>query len=72
MRPMRPPDPEDGQEDVEELVDAPDFEEDAEEDAPILPEGLGALGQLAAGVIVVAVLLAAFIFGSALLRRLFG
>lgn len=48
----------------------PDLDEP--DDEPIVPEGLGAFGQLAAGVIVVAVLLAAFIFGSALLRRLFG
>lgn len=41
-------------------------------DEPISPEGLGAIGQLAAAVIVVALLLAAFIGGSAFLRRLFG
>jgi len=45
---------------------------DETDDEPIVPEGLGALGQLAAGVIVVAVLLTALIFGSAFLRRLFG
>ena len=39
---------------------------------PVSPEGLGAIGQLATAVVVVAVLLAAFIFGSAFLRRLFG
>jgi hypothetical protein len=39
---------------------------------PISPEGLGAIGQLAMAVIVVAILVAAFIFGSAFLRRLFG
>jgi len=42
------------------------------DDSPAFPEGLGALGQLATAVIVVAVLLAALIFGSAFLRRLFG
>jgi hypothetical protein len=45
---------------------------DEVDDEPIVPEGLGAIGQLAAGVIVVALLLAALIFGSAFLRRLFG
>ena len=42
------------------------------DDEPALPEGLGALGQLATAVIVVALLLAALIFGSAFLRRVFG
>ena len=45
---------------------------DEEPDIPAPPTGLGALGQLAMAVIVVALLLAAFIFGSAFLRRLFG
>jgi hypothetical protein len=42
------------------------------DDEPVAPEGLGALGQLAVAVVVVAVLVAAFIGGSALLRRIFG
>jgi hypothetical protein len=39
---------------------------------PIIPEGLGAIGQLGSAVILVALLVAAFVFGSAFLRRLFG
>jgi hypothetical protein len=53
--------------------DQPDLGLDERPDnEPIAPEGLGAIGQLAAAVIVVALLLAALIFGSAFLRRLFG
>jgi hypothetical protein len=43
---------------------------DEELDAP--ETGLGALGQLGAAVVVVALLLALFLGGSALFRRLFG
>ena len=46
--------------------------DDGDDDAPSFAEGLGALGQLAAAVIVVAILLAVFLGGSALLRRIFG
>jgi hypothetical protein len=57
----------------ESWPDEPDATEAGEtDDEPIVPEGLGALGQLAAGVTVVVLLLAALIFGSAFLRRLFG
>jgi hypothetical protein len=46
--------------------------DDAIDDEAAAPDGLGAIGQLAAAVVVVAVLLAAFIFGSAVLRRVLG
>jgi hypothetical protein len=64
-------DPEDGQEDVDELADPLEVEEDVEaEDAP--RAGLGALGQLATAVLVVAVLILVFMGSSAVVRRLFG
>jgi hypothetical protein len=42
------------------------------DDAPAAAGGLGAVGQLVVAVIAVALLLAAFIGGSALLRRILG
>jgi hypothetical protein len=61
------------EEEDDPFPDGPDPEEDdGLGNEPIAPEGLGALGQLAAAVIVVALLLAAFIGGSAFLRRIFG
>ena len=57
----------------EETGDRTDIEfDEGIDDEPVAPEGLGALGQLAVAVVVVAVLVVAFIFGSAVLRRLFG
>jgi hypothetical protein len=61
---------EDHEADVPEPVELPAGDEDG--DAPSLVDGLGALGQLAVAVLVVGVLIAAFIGGSALLRRIFG
>jgi hypothetical protein len=53
--------------------DQPDLEPDEGlENEPIAPGGLGAIGQLAAAVVVVALLLAVFMGGSAFLRRLIG
>jgi hypothetical protein len=43
-----------------------------DDDAPMPAHGLGAIGQLAVGVLVVALLIAAFIGTSAALRRIFG
>jgi hypothetical protein len=49
------------------------FEVDEDIDSgPIAPEGLGALGQLAAAVLLVAVLILLFFGSSAVLRRVFG
>jgi hypothetical protein len=48
----------------------PDVGED--DDVPMPADGLGAIGQLAVGVLVVVVLIAAFIGTSAALRRIFG
>lgn len=45
---------------------------DEDDDVPLPPTGLGALGQLAVAVLVVGVLIAAFIGGSAVLHRIFG
>ena len=64
--PMEEQDREEG-----EPGDLVEVDEDAD-DEPAGPEGLGALGQLAVAVLVVGVLIAAFIGGSALLRRIFG
>ena len=70
VRPAQPMDPEDGPEDVDELADPLEVEEDVEEDAP--RAGLGALGQLATAVLVVAVLILVFMASSAVVRRIFG
>ena len=48
------------------------WSDDAGDRASSFAEGLGAVGQLVVAVIVVALLLAAFIGGSAVLRRIFG
>jgi hypothetical protein len=47
-------------------------EVDDDNDAPAPPRGLGAIGQLAAALLVVTVLILAFIGSSAILRRVFG
>ena len=56
--------------DAGEPVDPYDGDDDA--DAPAPPTIFGAIGQLGAAILVVAVLIALFIGGSALLRRLLG
>jgi hypothetical protein len=61
-------DPTDPREDIDDLVDAPDVDEEV--DAP--HAGLGAVGQLAVALVVVAVLIMVFIGASAVLRRVFG
>jgi hypothetical protein len=43
-----------------------------DDDAPLPAHGLGAISQLAVAVFVVVLLIAAFIGGSAVLRRIFG
>ena len=62
---------EDSEEEIDEGVDPCDVDDDTEgpHAAGTL---LGAAGQLAAAVIVVAILVAVFIGASAVLRRLFG
>jgi len=46
--------------------------DDEDGDTPSPPAGLGALGQLAVAVLVVGLLIAAFIGGSAVFHRIFG
>jgi hypothetical protein len=62
-----------GEDQGHESGQPPDIDEiDGETDGPDLAgAGLGALGQLAAAVLAVAVLILAFIGGSVVLRRLF-
>jgi hypothetical protein len=54
-----------------EPVDPGEIDEGLD-DGPAPREGLGAIGQLAAAVLVVAVLVLVFMGGSAVLRRVFG
>jgi hypothetical protein len=61
---------EDPDAEVVEPSELPDVGED--DDAPMPAQGLGAIGQLAVGVLVVVLLIAAFIGTSAGLRRIFG
>jgi hypothetical protein len=55
-----------------EIQEAADILDGEEDDAPAPPTGLGALGQLAVAVLVVGLLIAGFIGGSAVLHRIFG
>ena len=55
---------------VRQPGELPDVGED--DDAPMPAHGLGAIGQLAVGVLVVALLIGVFIGTSAVLRRIFG
>ncbi len=61
---------EDHDADVPEPGELPDVGED--DDAPMPAHGLGVVGQLAAAVIMVAILVLALMGGSAVLRRVFG
>jgi hypothetical protein len=61
---------EDNDAEVPEPGELPEVGED--DDAPMPAHGLGAIGQLAVAVLVVALLLAVFIGTSAALRRMFG
>ena len=61
---------EDNGAEVRESGELPDVGQD--DDAPMPAPGLGAIGQLAVGVLVVVLLVAAFIGASAALRRILG
>ena len=55
---------------IPEPVELPAVDDDS--DAPPSPSVMGAIGQLAAAVLVVAVLILVFMGSSAILRRVFG
>jgi len=62
---------EEHEKDIGDPPGLPDVEE-TDEDAEAPDAGLGAIGQLATAVLVVAVLVFIFMGGSAVLRRVFG
>jgi len=63
--------PEQHEKEIGEPAGLPDVEE-TDEDVEAPAAGLGALGQLAAAVVAVAILVLVFMGGSAVLRRVFG